>query len=57
MSRATWFYEKARDCGRLAKAATDALTRAAHLRDQENWNDIAVRIDADDQAEKKSVLE
>jgi hypothetical protein len=44
MSQATWYLNKAAECGRLAACAEDSTKRAEHLADQKHWVVIAMGI-------------
>jgi hypothetical protein len=53
MSQASWYHDKAAQCDRMALASADTITRARHIKDRDNWLDIAARIDAAEEAVKK----
>jgi len=40
----------------MALAAADASTRARHVKDRDNWREIAARIDAAEEAAKQRKL-
>jgi hypothetical protein len=53
MSQSGWYHDKAAECNRLALASTNAVTRDHHIKDRDNWREIAARIDAAEQAIKQ----
>jgi len=56
MSQARWYHHKAIQCDRMALGSTDTITRARHIKDRDNWLEIAARIDAAEEAVKKKKL-
>jgi hypothetical protein len=52
MSQSGWYYGKAAECNRLALAATSASSRNAHIKDRDNWRDIAASIEAAEEVKK-----
>jgi hypothetical protein len=56
MSQSGWYHDKAAKCDRAALAAAVAVTRARHIKDRDNWREIAARIDAAEQAAKQRKL-
>ena len=53
MSQSGWYHDKAAKCDRMALASADAGTRARHIKDRDNWREIAARIDAAEEAAKQ----
>jgi hypothetical protein len=53
MSQSGWYRDKAAECNRLALASTSEATRNGHIKDRDNWWDIAASIDAADEARKQ----
>jgi hypothetical protein len=53
MSQSGWYHDRAAECDRLALASTNAVTRGRHIKDRDNWREIAVSIDAAEDAVKK----
>jgi hypothetical protein len=49
MSQSCWYHDKASECDRMALASTNAVTRGRHIKDRDNWREIAARIDAAEQ--------
>jgi hypothetical protein len=56
MSQARWYHDKAIQCDRMAHGSADTITRARHIKDRDNWSEIAARIDAAEEAVKKKKL-
>jgi hypothetical protein len=52
MSDSNWYYDKAKESGRMATLASDPLIRDRHLLDQKDWQAIANRIVAAEAAVK-----
>jgi len=53
MSQSGWYHDKAAECDRMAFASAVAATRARHIKDRDNWREIAARIDAAEEAAKQ----
>ncbi|MGA7309139.1 MAG: hypothetical protein WBX05_09335 [Pseudolabrys sp.] len=53
MSQSGWYHDKAAKCDRMALASAVAATRARHIKDRDNWREIAARIDAAEEAAKQ----
>jgi hypothetical protein len=53
MSQSGWYHDKAAKCDRMALASADTVTRARHIKDRDNWLEIAARIDAAEEAIKQ----
>lgn len=53
MSQSGWYHDKAAECNRMALASANAVTRGRHIKDRDNWREIAARIDAAEEAVKK----
>ena len=53
MSQSGWYHDKAVQCDRMALASTSAIMRDRHIRDRDNWREIAANIDAADEAVKR----
>ena len=53
MSQSSWYHDKAAKCDRMALASTDAASRARHIKERDNWREIAARIDEADEAAKQ----
>jgi len=52
MSQSGWYHDKAANCERMALASVDTAIRARHIKDRDNWLEIAARIDAAEEAVK-----
>jgi hypothetical protein len=48
MSEAGWYLEKARQCARMAKDATDQYTRTKFETEGKLWLEIAAEIERDE---------
>jgi hypothetical protein len=48
MSKATWFWRKADECGRMAKDASKADRRDHHEAQAKVWRELAERVEAND---------
>jgi hypothetical protein len=48
-----WYHDKASESDRLALASRSAAARARHIKDRDNWREIAARIDAAEKAVKQ----
>ena len=53
MTQSGWYHEKAAECNRMALASANAVTRDGHIKDRDNWREIAARIDAAEEAVKQ----
>jgi len=53
VSQSGWYHDKADQCDRMALASTSAIMRDRHIRDRDNWQEIAANIDAADEAVKR----
>jgi hypothetical protein len=53
MSQSGWYHDKAAECNRMALASANAVTRGRHIKDRDNWREIAARIDAAEEAVKQ----
>jgi hypothetical protein len=53
MSQSSWYHDKAVQCDRMALASTSAIMRDRHIRDRDNWQEIAAKIDAAEEAVKQ----
>ena len=53
MSQSGWYHDKADESDRKAIASRKSTTRANHLKDRDNWREIAARIDAAEEAVKQ----
>ena len=51
MSEAGWYLEKAQQCARMAKIATDPYTRTKFESEAKLWLEIAVAIEKDEARE------
>jgi hypothetical protein len=56
MAQSGWYHDKAAQCNRMALDSTDAVTRKRLIRDRDNWQDIAARIDAAEEAVKQRAI-
>jgi hypothetical protein len=56
MSQSGWYYDKADQCDRMALASTSAIMRDRHIRDRDNWQEIAANIDAADEGGKNKKI-
>jgi len=56
MSQSGWYHDKAAKCDRMALASADAGTRARHIKDRDNWREIAARVDVAEEAAKQKRL-
>jgi hypothetical protein len=52
MSQSDWYHERAAESDRMAIASRSAAARDRHIKDRDNWREIAARIDAADEAVK-----
>jgi len=50
MSQATWFWQKADECARLAKSASEPHRRDNFAARAKEWRDIAERIEKNERA-------
>jgi hypothetical protein len=48
MSQATWFWQKADECARMAKDASEADRRGNYETQAQHWRQIAERIEANE---------
>ena len=53
MSQSGWYHDKASECDRMATASRSASERDRHIKDRDNWREIAASIDAAEEAIKK----
>jgi hypothetical protein len=53
MAQSGWYHDKAAQCDRMALASTSAIMRDHHIRDRDNWREIAAWIDAAEEAVKQ----
>ena len=53
MSQSGWYHDKASECDRMALASRSAAARDRHIKDRDNWHEIAARIDAAEEAIKQ----
>jgi hypothetical protein len=53
MSQSGWYHDKAAECNRMALTSTNAVIRARHIKDRDNWREIAASIDAAEEAVKQ----
>ena len=53
MSQSGWYHEKAAESNRMALASRTAGTRDRHIKDRDNWREIAARIDVAEEAVRK----
>ena len=53
MSQSGWYHNKAAECNRMALASANAVTRGRHIKDRDNWREIAARINAAEEAVKQ----
>jgi hypothetical protein len=53
MSQSGWYHEKAAECNRMALASRTTGARDRHIKDRDNWRQIAVRIDVAEEAVRK----
>jgi hypothetical protein len=53
MSQSGWYHDKASECDRMARASRGAAARDRHIKDRDNWREIAARIDAAEHAVKQ----
>ncbi|MFZ1952559.1 MAG: hypothetical protein WBX05_14585 [Pseudolabrys sp.] len=52
MSQSGWYYDRASESDRMALASRSAVARDRHIKDRDNWREIAARIDAADEVVK-----
>jgi hypothetical protein len=52
MAQSGWYHDKAAECNRMALTSTNAVIRARHIKDRDNWREIAASIDAAEEAVK-----
>ena len=52
MSQSGWYHDKAAECNRMALTSTSAVIRARHIKDRDNWREIAASIDAAEELKK-----
>jgi hypothetical protein len=48
MSQATWFWQKADECARMAKGASEPDGRGNYETQAQHWQQIAERIEANE---------
>jgi hypothetical protein len=53
MSQSGWYHDKAVESDRMALASRSAAARDRHIKDRDNWREIAARIDAAEEAVKQ----
>jgi len=53
MSQSGWYHDKASECDRMALASRSVAARDRHIKDRDNWHEIAARIDAAEEAIKQ----
>jgi hypothetical protein len=53
MSQSGWYHDKASECDRMARASRGAAARDRHIKDRDNWREIAARIDAAEETVRK----
>jgi hypothetical protein len=53
MSQSGWYHDKASECNRMALASRSAAARDRHIKDRDNWREIAARIDAAEETIKQ----
>jgi hypothetical protein len=46
MSQSAWYHDKASESDRMALASRSTVARDRHIKDRDNWREIAARIDA-----------
>ena len=52
MAQSGWYHDKAAQCDRMALESASAIMRDRHIRDRDNWQEVAANIDAADEAVK-----
>jgi hypothetical protein len=50
MSQSGWYHDKASECDWMALASRSVAARDRHIKDRDNWHEIAARIDAAEEA-------
>ena len=53
MSQSSWYHDKASESDRMALASRSAAARDRHIKDRDNWREIAARIDAAEETVKQ----
>jgi hypothetical protein len=53
MSQSGWYHDKASESDRMALTTRSAVARDRHIKDRDNWREIAARIDAAEAAIKQ----
>ena len=53
MSQSGWYHDKASESDRMALVTRSAAARDRHIKDRDNWREIAARIDAAEHAVKQ----
>ena len=53
MAQSGWYHDRASECDRMALASRSAVARGRHIKDRDNWQEIAARIDAAEEAVKE----
>jgi hypothetical protein len=53
MSQSGWYYQKAAECDRMALASRTTGARDRHIKDRDNWREIALRIDVAEEVARK----
>ena len=56
MAQSGWYHDRASECDRMVLASRSAATRARHIKDRDNWREIAARIDVAEEAVKQKRL-
>ena len=53
MSQSSWYHDKASESDWMALASRSAAARDRHIKDRDNWREIAARIDAAEETVKQ----
>ena len=53
MSQSVWYHDKAAESDRMALASRSPVARSRHIDDRDRWREIAVSIDAAEEAVKE----
>jgi hypothetical protein len=53
MLQSGWYHDRAAECDRLALASRSPVARSRHIDDRDRWREIAVSIDAAEEAVKE----
>ena len=53
MAQSGWYHDRASESDRMALASRSAVARGRHIKDRDNWREIAARIDAAEETVRK----